>query len=188
MQERDISRDEALALVEESISNVNLRKHCYAVEAIMRGLAVRLAQDPDVWGLVGLLHDVDYDLTAKDPAQHTLVGSRMLAALGLRQDLVHSVLVHNEIHGEPRLSLLDKALYSADALSGLITAAALIRSEKTLAPVTVEFIMRRFGEKGFARGANREQIKACAELGLSLEEFIGLGLKSMQTVAPALGL
>lgn len=188
MQGKDMSRDEALALVEANISNRNLVKHCLAVEAIMRGLATRLKEDVSFWGLVGLLHDVDYDLTAKDPSQHTLVGSRMLAELGLRQDLVRAVLVHNEAHGVPRESTLDKALYCADALSGLVTAAALIRPDKNLAPVTVDFIVRRFGEKAFARGANREQIKSCSEIGLPLEEFVDIGLRSMQAIAGDLGL
>jgi uncharacterized protein len=188
MPGRDMTRDEALALVESNISNRNLVKHCLAVEAIMRGLAIRLGADVEFWGLVGLLHDVDYDLTAKDPSQHTLVGSRMLAEMGLREELVQAVLVHNEAHGIPRSTMLDKALYCADALSGLVTAAALIRPEKKLAPVTVDFIMRRFGEKSFARGANREQIKSCSEIGLGLEEFVGIGLEAMQAQAEALGL
>ncbi|MHB9090974.1 MAG: HDIG domain-containing metalloprotein, partial [Chloroflexota bacterium] len=153
------SREEALALVEANITNRNLIKHSLAVEAIMRGLAAELSEDVTLWGTVGLLHDVDYDQTAKEPSQHTLVGSRMLANLGMREDIVRAVLVHNEMHGIPRESTMDKALYCADALSGLVTAAALIRPEKKLAPVTLEFIMRRFGEKSFARGANREQIR-----------------------------
>ena len=188
MNQRSLTREEASALVLEHITNPNLRKHSYAVEAIMRGLAERLDADVEFWGLVGLLHDVDYDPTAKDPSQHTLVGSRMLAEMGLRSDLVRAVLVHTEAHGEPRTSLLDKALYCADALSGLVTAAALIRPEKRLAPVSVEFIMRRFGEKAFARGANREQIRSCADIGLELEEFVGIGLRSMQSVSGSLGL
>jgi uncharacterized protein len=188
MQGKDMSRADALALVEANIANRNLVKHCLAVEAIMRGLASRLGEDVAFWGLVGLLHDVDYDLTAKDPTQHTLVGSRMLAELGLRADLVRAVLVHNEVHGVPRESTLDRALFCADALSGLVTAAALIRPDKKLAPVTVDFIMRRFGEKAFARGANREQIKSCSEIGLQLEEFVDIGLKAMQVVAGDLGL
>lgn len=182
------SREEALALVEQHLTNRNLVKHSLAVEAIMRGLAEHLGEDAELWGRVGLLHDVDYDLTAKDPSQHTLVGSRMLAEAGVREDIVRAVLVHNEAHGVPRETTLDKALYCADALSGLVTAAALIRPEKKLAPVTVDFIMRRFGERSFARGANRDQIRACAEIGLELEEFVGIGLRAMQACADALGL
>jgi putative nucleotidyltransferase with HDIG domain len=159
-----------------------------AVEAIMRSLAEEMREDAELWGLVGLLHDVDYDVTAKDPAQHTLVGSRMLAEMGVRDDIVRAVLVHNEAHGEPRATALDKALYCTDALSGLVTAAALIRPEKKLAPVSVEFITRRFGEKAFARGANREQIRACSEIGLETERFIGIGLAAMQGIADDLGL
>jgi uncharacterized protein len=183
-----MSRDEALALANEHVKNPNLIKHMLAVEAIMRALAPRFHEDEDLWALVGLLHDVDYDVTAKDPSQHSLVGSRMLAEMGMREDSVQAVLAHNEVHGAPRVSVLDKALHCSDALSGLVTAAALIRPEKKLAPVTVDFIMRRFGEKSFARGANREQIRTCAEIGLELEEFVDIGLVAMQAISEDLGL
>ncbi len=182
------TREEALSLIHDNISNANLIKHSLAVEAIMRGVAERLGEDVALYSVVGLLHDVDYDQTAKNPEQHTMVGSRMLADMGVRDDIVRAVLVHNEIHGEPRLTTMDKVLYSADALSGLITAAALIRKDKRLESVDTEFILRRFGEKAFARGANRDQIKACTEFGLTMEEFIGIGLASMKKIAPELGL
>lgn len=188
MKGRDISREEALALVKQHVRNQNLIKHMLAVEAIMRALAARFDEDVELWGVVGLLHDVDYDLTEKDPKQHTLVGSRMLADMGVREDIVRAVLVHNEAHGEPRTTLMDKALNCTDAVSGLVTAAALIRPEKKLSAVTVPFIMRRFGEKAFARGANRDQIRECEGIGLGLEEFIEISLRAMQGIADDLGL
>lgn len=183
-----MQRAEALALVEANVKNRNLVKHMLAAEAIMRRLAEHLGEDPDRWGLAGLLHDVDYDVTAEDPLRHTQVGAEMLTAAGVDEDVVYCVKVHNHAHGLPRLSRMDKALYAIDPLTGLITAAALIRKEKSLDGVTVEFIMRRFGEKAFARGANREQIKLCSELDLPLEEFVGLGLEAMQGIAADLGL
>jgi hypothetical protein len=183
-----VKRQEALNLMEEKISTVNMRKHCLAVEAIMRALAVRLGQDPESWGLAGLLHDIDYEGTRDDLARHSLVGTTWLEEWGLPADIVYAVKVHNSYHGLPRRSLLDSAVYACDPLTGLIIAAALIRPEKKLSFVDVPFLLNRFQEKGFARGARREQILACSELGLTLEEFLNIGLASMQGIADELGL
>ena len=183
-----MDRNEALALIKKHVKSKNLIKHMLATEAVMRGLAARLNQDEDLWGLAGLLHDIDYDETAKSPEKHSLVGAEMLKDLGLPNALVHAVQVHNEYHGIPRESLLDKALFAVDPLTGLIVAAALIHPEKRLSSIDVPFIMHRFKESSFAKGANREQIKACSELGLDLEEFVDIGLKSMQSISEDLGL
>lgn len=183
-----MTRDEAIALLEQHIENPNLRKHILAVEAVMRRLARHFGEDEDRWGLAGILHDIDYEQTATDPDRHSLVGAQMLEGLGVEPEIVYAVKVHNDRHGLPRLSRLDKALHAADPLTGLIVAGALIRPEKKLAAVDTQFILNRFGEKSFARGANRETIRCCAELGLSLEEFIGLGLEAMQGIAGELGL
>lgn len=183
-----MTRDEALAWVKENISNKNLLKHSLAVEACMRAVARRLGQDEDKWGLAGLLHDIDYEQTKGDASTHSMLGADMLGARGLPEDLVYAVRVHNEAHGLPRKSLLDKALYAVDPLTGLIVAAALVAPEKKLAAVDTNFVLKRFGEKAFARGANREQIKSCAELGLSLDEFISIGIEAMQAIAAELEL
>ena len=183
-----MQRNEALTYLKEHLKQKNLVNHCIAVEYIMAALAEKLEQDVELWSLAGLLHDIDYDQTAKDPEKHSLIGAEMLQAKGLPEDLVYAVKVHNEVHGLPRLSLLDKALYAADPLSGLVVAGALIHPDKKLAPLTPEFMLKRFAEKSFARGANREQILACSEIGLSLEEFITIGLAAMQANASELGL
>lgn len=183
-----MQREEALKLVQDNVSNQNLINHMLATEAIMRAVAARFGEDEATWALAGLLHDVDYDTTKDDPARHSLLGSQMLAELGVDPRIVYAVKAHNEAHGDPRLSLLDKALYAVDPLTGLITAAALIRPEKKLAAVTTKSIMKRFGEKSFARGANREQIMTCADLGLELQEFVSIGLSAMQSVAEDIGL
>ena len=183
-----MDREQALAYLHENLHNKNLVNHSIAVEKIMAALAERLGGDVALWSLAGLLHDIDYDQTAKEPLQHSRIGADMLAAKGLPSDLVYAVLVHNHAHELPRLSLLDKALYAADPLSGLIVAGALIHPSKKLAPLNAEFIMKRFGEKSFARGANREQIAMCSDLGLELEEFIAIGLLAMQQAAEELGL
>jgi putative nucleotidyltransferase with HDIG domain len=183
-----LDRTEALALLKKNLTNRNLVNHCLAVEAVMRRLARYFDQDEEKWGLAGLLHDIDYDHTKDDPSRHSLEGAEMLAELGLPEDIVYAIKVHNEYHGLPRLTLMDKALYATDPLTGFIVAGALIRPEKKLAVIDVPFLMKRFHEKAFARGANRETMKACSELGLSLEEFIGLGLEAMQGIAAELKL
>ncbi|MHB1042490.1 MAG: HD domain-containing protein, partial [Eubacteriales bacterium] len=172
----------------KNLKNKNLFSHSLAVEAVMRRLAAHFQEDVEKWGLAGLLHDIDYDRTRDDPDRHSMEGAGMLEEAGLPADLVYAVRVHNDRHGLPRLSLMDRALFATDPMTGLIVAGALIRPEKKLAAVDVQFLVNRFNEKSFARGANRETIRACSELGLSLEEFLGLGLEAMQGIAGELGL
>ncbi len=183
-----MNRDEALSLLKEHLTNANLVKHSLAVEAVMRELAGHFEKDADIWGLAGLLHDIDYDRTKDSPEQHSLIGAEILEENGLPEDVVYAVKVHNHVHGLPRNSLMDKALYCTDPVTGLITAGALIKKEKSLSAIDVAFLLNRFGEKSFARGANRETIQTCSEIGLSLEEFLSLGLKAMQGISTDLGL
>ncbi|AGL03532.1 HD domain-containing protein [Desulfoscipio gibsoniae] len=183
-----MTREEAYKLLKQHLKNKNLIKHSLAVEAVMRHLAKHFNEDVEKWGLAGLLHDIDYDRTKGDPQRHSMEGADLLAEQGLSEDIVYAVRVHNEAHGLPRNTLMDKALYSTDPLTGLIVAGALIRPEKKLTAVDVEFLRKRFGEKAFARGANREIIAACSEMGLELEEFLALGLEAMQGIADEMGL
>jgi len=183
-----LSREEAWNILKKNLKNKNLRKHCLAAEAVMRSLAERFGEEEEMWGLAGLLHDIDYEETQDDPERHSLVGGEMLEEIGLPEEVVHAVKAHNDVHGIERESLMDKALYAVDPLTGLIVAAALINPEKKLSSIDAQFVLNRFKEKSFARGANREQIKSCSELGLGLEEFVELGLKAMQNIAGDLGL
>ena len=183
-----ITRLEALALLESNVRNKNLLKHMYAVEIVMRALAGHFGEDEELWGLAGLLHDIDYDATKDDFPQHGLVGGRILEEAGLPAELVYAVKSHNWYHNLPRTSLLDKALFATDPLTGLIVAGAMIRPEKKLELIDVPFLLNRFHEKSFARGANRELIASCSEMGLTLEEFISIGLKAMQDIHEELGL
>ncbi len=187
-EEITMTRDEALALVKKHIKNRNLVKHTLAVEAVMRKLAEHFGEDVDKWGLAGLLHDIDYSETQDDPSKHSLVGGEMLAEMGVEEDIVKAVKAHNEYHGLPRETRMAKALYASDPLTGLIVAAALIHPDKKLSSIDVDFVMNRYGEKSFARGANREIIASCAELGLDLREFVALSLEAMQGIADDLGL
>jgi putative nucleotidyltransferase with HDIG domain len=183
-----MEREEALKLMKQHVTNKNLQKHCLATEIVMKYLAKHFGEDEEKWALAGLLHDIDYEQTADDPKRHSLVGAGMLEDIGLDGDIVYAVKVHNDAHGLPRNSLMDKALYATDPLTGLIVAGALIKPEKRLAAIDVPFLVNRIAEKSFARGANREQIKSCADFGLSLEEFMEIGLEAMQSTSKDLGL
>jgi putative nucleotidyltransferase with HDIG domain len=183
-----MKRETALEELKCRVSNENLIKHSKAVEAIMKGLARHLKEDEDKWGLAGLLHDIDYERTINNPEKHGLVGARILEDMGVESSIVFAVKAHNDIVKLDRKRKMDKALYSADPLSGLIVAAALILPEKKLSKVDIQFIINRMDEKGFAKGANRDQIKSCTELELTLEEFIGIALDSMKVISDELGL
>lgn len=183
-----MERQEALKLIKKEVKNKNLVKHMLAAEAVMAKLAEHFGEDKSKWALTGLLHDVDYDKTKDDPDAHSLIGGKMLEEMGVDEDIVYAVISHNEHEGYERKSLLDKALYATDPLTGLIVAAALIHPDKKLASIDTQFVMNRFGEKSFARGASREQIETCKEISLGLEEFIEIGLKAMQEISDDLEL
>ncbi len=183
-----MSRTEALAELKKQIDNKNLLKHMYATEAVMGKLAEHFNEDVELWKLAGLLHDIDYAETADDPARHSLVGGKMLEELGFPEALVYAVQAHNEYHGLERKNLIDKALYAADPVTGLIVAGALIKPEKKLAAIDVAFLLNRFNEKSFAKGANRQQIQSCSQMDLELEEFLQLSLEAMQAINKELGL
>ncbi len=183
-----MTREEALDSVLENVESKNSVKHMLAAEAIMRGLAKRLGEDEEEWGLTGLLHDIDLELTEGDMTLHSTLGADLVRDMGGSEAMAQAILTHNETHGIARESRLDKALFCADPLTGLITASALVRPDKKLASVEAKSVRKRFKAKSFAAGANRESIAACDELGLELDEFIGIGLKSMQGIAGDLGL
>jgi len=183
-----MDRDTAYQLVTERIGNRNLVNHCVAVEVIMEALAQRFElSDEDVarWGLAGLLHDLDYTETAEDFERHGVVTAAELEGR-VDAEIIHAILAHAD--KAPRDSQMDKALYAADPTTGFIVAAALVRPEKRLAPVEVKSLLKRWKEKAFARGASREQMGACEELGLTREEFLTLSLTAMQERAAEIGL
>jgi putative nucleotidyltransferase with HDIG domain len=188
VKETMLTRDEALDSIETNVENKNTIKHMLATEAIMRALAKRLGEDEEEWGLTGLLHDIDMELTEGDMSTHSKLGADLVREMGASEAMAHAILCHNEAHGIPRESKLDKALFCADPLTGLIIAAALVRPDKKLASVEAKSVQKKFKEKSFAAGANREQIARCAELGIELDEFIELGLKAMKSIADDLGL
>jgi len=184
--ENNLTREQALALVEEHIKNKNLRKHCLAMEAVLRHLAKRFDEDEETWGLTGLLHDIDYEITEGNPETHAVVGAEMLESADVDPIIIHAVLGHND--KAPRETLLDKAVYAADPLTGLIVAAALIKPEKKLSAIDTEFVINRFKEKGFARSASREAMMTCTDINLTLEELVGISIKAMREISNDLGL
>ena len=183
-----MTREEALESVKDNVENENSVKHMLATEAIMRALAERLSEDKEEWGITGLLHDIDMELTEGDMSSHGKLGADLAREMGASETMSHAILAHNETIGVPRETKLDKALFCADPLTGLIIAAALVRPDKKLASVEIKSVRKRFKEKSFAAGANREQIATCSELGFELDEFLELGLKAMQGIAKELGL
>ena len=180
-----MNREEAFTLAQTLFQNRNLFKHVLAVEAVMRGLARHFGEDEESWGLAGLLHDIDYEETAGNPERHTLVTEELLRPLAVPAEIIHAIKCHND--KAPRMSLMDRALYAADPITGLIVAAVLMHPDKKLAAMESEFILRRFRERSFARGANREQIQSCTDTGLSLEEFTTIALAAMQGISGELG-
>lgn len=183
-----MNREDGLKFLREQLKNENLINHCLAVEAIMRGLAEYLQEDVEKYGLAGLLHDIDYDVTYDEPQRHSILGAVMLEEKGIDPEIVYAVKVHNEMHGLERKSLLDKTLWAADPVSGFITAAALVRPDKSLAEVQMKSLRKRFKETAFARGASREQMQSCSEIGLDLDQFLEIALQSMQKIAGEIGL
>lgn len=181
-----MNRQAAYTLLTEKLRNKNLFKHSLAAEACLKALAPRFSGNEELWSLAGLLHDIDYEETDGDPARHGIQGGMLLEELGFDPALVHAVKAHCG-HVAPS-SDLDWALFCVDPLTGLIVASALMHPDKKLDSLDSDFVMRRFKEKRFAAGANREQIAACKNLGLELEELIEVCLESMKSVAQELGL
>lgn len=185
-----MDRTQALALLREHVSNENMVKHCLASEAVLRALAARLGADPDLWGLAGLLHDIDVEMTAGDLSRHTLEAARILAAAGLPAELIDAVGMHNEAAqgGRRRSEPFHRALAAGETVTGLITATALVYPDKKLASVKTSSVVKRMKDKRFAASVDRAIILECEALGLGLEEFVGLALDAMRGRAAELGL
>ncbi|BAL81358.1 HD domain-containing protein [Caldisericum exile] len=181
-----MERKQIVELVKSKLDQ-NLYKHSLAVEAVMKEIAKRFNEDEEKFGIAGLVHDIDLDTTKDKPHLHSIVGSEYLKSLGFSEEIVLAVKKHNPLHKLERETLLEKTLYAADPLTGLITACALVKGRK-LSNVDKEFVLKRFKEKRFAEGANREQIASCKDFGMSLEDFVDLGLTAMKRISDELGL
>jgi len=181
-----MKREEALELVQEHLKNKNLVKHCLAVEACMKAVATRLNQDTEKWGLAGILHDLDYELTEKSPELHTTETIKILKEFEVEPEIIQAIQAHA---GQvPCQSDMDWAIYSIDPLTGLVIAATLMHPSKKLKEIDLGFLKRRYKEKSFARGARREDIEQCQNINLELDEFLSICLKAMQEIDKDLGL
>ncbi len=183
-----MNKEEARDLLQEYIQTDNLVKHSIAVSKVMGKLAEKLGENSEKWEVVGLLHDIDFEETHDNPEQHSKKGAEMLKGRGFDDEFCQAVERHNDEHGLPRETSLDKALYCVDPVTGLIVASALIHPDKSLKSIDRDFVMNRYDETSFARGAKRYQIAGCQELGIDLEEFIDVALTAMKENSDDLGL
>src|SRR3990167_1894890 len=187
-----MNRKKALDLLHENMENPNLRRHCYSVEAVMKALARYFKEDGEKWGLVGLLHDGDYEKTRETPEKHTLMMAELLEKAGVKdKEILSAILSHNYAHTgqNPPKNKLEWSLYCCDELTGFIVAVALVRPDKKLVSVDVESVVKKFKQKEFARAVDRTQIAQCEEkLNIGLPTFVGITLKAMQEHADTLGL
>jgi putative nucleotidyltransferase with HDIG domain len=186
-----MNREEAWAIVTEYTASDSLRKHMLSVEAALRAYAPRFNGDVELWGVVGLLHDFDYERYPDVAAQgHPVMGSIILRERGVSEDIIRAILSHaTEVTGVERETDMEKALYAVDELTGLITATALVRPDKNIASVEVSSVKKKWKNKAFAAAVDREEIEhAAAALGVPLDEHIGVVLRAMQGIAPTLNL
>jgi predicted hydrolase (HD superfamily) len=191
--ERLPSHDEALALVHEYTASDSLRKHMLAVEAAMRAYAAKFGEDPDRWGLAGLIHDYDYERwpnEAHSPTEgHPAQGVRLLRERGWPDDILQAILGHATYSGVRRETTMAKALFAVDELTGLITATALVRPSKSVHEVDARSVRKKMKDKAFARGVNRDDVIVGAqELGVELDEHVQFVIDAMKAVAPQIGL
>jgi putative nucleotidyltransferase with HDIG domain len=185
-----MDRSEAYALLTEKLAADNLIKHSLATEAIMRALARRFGEDEELWGMTGLLHDLDLEIVGDDMSTHAQVTADILLEAGFPQEGVQAVRMHNSEGlglGE-RTSRFEHSLAAAETVTGLIVATALVLPSKSLADVKAKSVRKRMKETAFARGARREVIMECEEAGVPLDEFIDLSLEAMRGIAPEIGL
>ncbi len=186
------TREEAWALVQEWIQSPNLRKHALAVEAAMRAYARKFGEDEELWGITGLVHDLDYERHPNmddEEAGHPRTELRLFREWGWPEELIEAVAGHAPHLGVPRESLLAKALFAVDELTGLITAVALVRPSKDIRDVKVKSVKKKWKDKSFAAGVSRSDIEMGArELGMDLWEHVATVLESMKSIAEDLGL
>jgi putative nucleotidyltransferase with HDIG domain len=183
-----IDRQAAWGLLTEFTQSESLRKHAMAVEACMRAYARKLGEDEELWGLVGLIHDFDYEKypSAED---HPFKGSEILKERGYSEEIRRAILSHAEYSGVPRETAMEKTLFACDELAGFITAATLVKPSKSLAELDAKSVRRKMKDKAFARSVNRDDIiNGAADLGVDLDEHITFCIEAMKAVAAELGL
>jgi putative nucleotidyltransferase with HDIG domain len=182
-----MNRPDALAIVDEYVSNENLIRHMLAVEAAMRFYAGKFDADQELWGLTGLLHDFDWEIHPT-LEEHPQAGAPILRENGVPEEIVQAILSHADHTGVPRTSRMQKALLACDEITGLITAVALVRPSKSLDDLKVKSVKKKWKDKSFAAGANRDEIAhAVDDFGVELWEHVGNVIQAMRSVGPQLG-
>ena len=183
-----MNREAAWNLLTEYTQSESLRKHALAVEACMRAYARKLGEDEEKFGITGLLHDFDYE-KYPTPAEHPFVGNKIMREKGYPEEVLRAILSHADYSGVKRETPMEKALYACDELSGLITAAALVKPTKAVADVDAKSIRKKMKDKAFARSVNRDDItNGAADLGVDLDEHITFCIEAMKGSAKELGL
>jgi len=180
-----MNMSDARALVREKTAKEITVRHLISVEGVMRRLAQHFGEDEHRWALTGLFHDLDQDITADDKERHALLAASWLREREVDDAVVNAVLAH--AHPEYQTDLMSKAIVAADAVAGLLVAAALVRPEKAVG-MKVSSVKKKLKEASFAPGVNRDEIHACSELGFELDAFIGIGIEGLQLVAGDIGL
>jgi len=184
-----IDRTRAVELLNQHLTNPNMIKHCLASEAVMRALARHFEEDEELWGLAGLLHDLDAEATADDLTIHTHQTVEILRKEGVAEEIIEAIRMHNEAaHHDKRSQRFHHALAAGETITGLITATALVYPDKRLSSVKPKSVRKRIKEKAFAAGANRDIIRECELIDLPVSEFCDLSLEAMQGIADELGL
>jgi putative nucleotidyltransferase with HDIG domain len=183
-----ISREIAVKLLNDNIQNTNMIRHCLASEAVLRAVAQKLGKDPEEWGLAGLLHDVDVEITQADPHRHGPYAAGMLDGL-LSTEAVEAVVMHNErATGKERTTVFQHALAAGETITGLIMATAMVYPDKKLASVKPKSITKRMKEKAFAASVKRKNILECELIGIPIQDFAELALIAMQEISEELGM
>ena len=184
-----LTRKEALILVKKNVAKRNFVYHMLAVEAIMKSVAKHFGEDEHLWGLTGLLHDIDYGKTENTPEKHALLAEEILKEFVLPNELVRAIKAHNYqcTHIKPETKM-EKALIACDAISGLLVACALVMPSKKLVDLTVKRVMKKFKAKDFAKGVDRNRVVFCEEIGFSKEKFVEIALNGLKNISSEIGL
>lgn len=184
-----MDRDKALELLNKYIKNERMKNHCYASEAVMRALAERLGRDVDQWGIAGLLHDIDVEITDADPKRHALEAIPILKEAGMDDESIEAIKLHNEAAtGIERSKEFHHALAAGETITGLIVATTLVYPDKKLASVKPKSVTKRMKQKAFAASVSRENIMECEKIGIPLNEFAELAVNAMRGISDELGL
>lgn len=184
-----IERGRAIELLREHVKSENMIKHSLASEVVLRHLAKKIGCNEEKWGIAGLLHDIDVEITGADLSIHGLEAVKILKANCVDEEIIEAIRLHNELaHSDKRKTPFHHALAAGETITGLIMATALVYPDKKLSSVKVKSIVKRMKEKAFAASVNRNIIRECELAGIELNEFAEIALKAMQSISDDLGL